>query len=300
MRMHSGQADITVELVARCVADQLPRWRDLPVRPVPSDGTVNALFRLGDEIVLRFPLLPSRSDELRAGLREEQDHARRIGPQVPLEVPEPLALCEPSDEYPGPWTAYRWIPGEPASRRNVADFEAFARDLAEFVHALHAIDTEGRRWSGSGRGGPLGRHDEGVRQALAESVALVDTERLEPIWRRCLAAPAPASPDVWVHADLMPGNLIVRDGRLVAVIDFETVTAGDPAVDLVTAWNLLPRIAREPYRQALDVDDAEWVRGRGWAFVQAIVALPYYVDTNPGMAAIARHTLDALLEADTS
>lgn len=133
-----------------------------------------------------------------------------------------------------------------------------------------------------------------MRRALAASTHLVDTRRLAEIWAECRDVP-PASADVWLHADLMPGNLLVRDGRLVAVIDLEAGCVGDPAVDLMPAWNLLPGGAREVYRRALGADDAAWLRGRGWALVQAIVALPYYVDTNPVMARTARQTLAALL-----
>jgi aminoglycoside phosphotransferase (APT) family kinase protein len=396
--MHAGQFDLTVDVVAHLVAGQFPRCAGRPVRPVVSDGTVNALFRLGDDIVLRFPLRPASHAEL---LRE-QENARRIAPHVPLEVPEPLGLGQPGTGYPGPWAVYRWIPGTPATA-TLGDPGVFAQDLAGFVRALHGMDTGGRTWAGHGRGRPLQAHDASVRSALAESTHLTDTGRLARIWESCLAAAegdaagssisgSPAhsvtsghqahsvtsgnqaqsvtsgnqaetvtsgnqaqsvtsgnqaqsvtsgnwvygvtsshqaqsvtsgnlvhgvtsshqaqsvtsghqaqsvssvSPR-WVHADLMPGNLLVRDGRLAAVIDLGTVTVGDPAVDLMPAWNLLPPGPRETYRDSLGADDAMWARGVGWALMQAIVALPYYVETNPGMARTARHTLDAILAA---
>ena len=125
---------------------------------------------------------------------------------------------------------------------------------------------------------------------------MTDTKGIARAWDQCLRAAPSVEPDVWIHADLMPGNLIVRGGRLVAVIDLGTVCVGDRAVDLMPAWNLLPPDARETYRRALDADDATWERGRGWAIVQAAVALPYYVDTNPSMAETARRTLTAVLE----
>jgi aminoglycoside phosphotransferase (APT) family kinase protein len=138
--------------------------------------------------------------------------------------------------------------------------------------------------------------DEWVRYSLSESARLTDTVTLTRLWERCLATPLQAGPDVWIHADLMPGNLLLQDGRLAAVIDLGTVCVGDPAVDLMPAWNLLPAGARDTYRRALGVDDATWERGRGWAIVQAIGALHYYVETNPVMADTARHTLDAVME----
>ncbi|MEV5690163.1 aminoglycoside phosphotransferase family protein [Micromonospora globbae] len=293
--MHPDQVDVTSGVVAALVAAQFPRWRHHPVRPVVSHGTVNALFRLGEGIVLRFPLRPS--PEHRDELVREQEVARRIAPQVPLPVPEPLALGEPGPGYPGVWTAYRWIPGTPLDDAAVGDPVRVARDLAGFVTALHGMDTAGAVWPGRGRGGPLHLMDGFVQRCLAGSVDLVDTARLGRIWAGCRDAPAHTGADVWVHADLMPGNLLVRDGRLAAVIDLGTVNFGDPAVDLMPAWNLMGPAARDAYRRALGVDDATWERGRGWALVQAIGALPYYVDTNPVMAATARRTLGALLDA---
>ncbi|SCF25944.1 aminoglycoside phosphotransferase family protein [Micromonospora chokoriensis] len=294
--MHADQVDVAVDVVAALVAEQFPRWRGLPVRPLPSTGTVNALFRLGAEVVLRFPLRPNASPDLRGELRREQEHARMLAARMPVAVPEPLGLGEPGDGYPGSWAAYRFIPGETAERDRIGDLDGFARDLAGVVTALCGIDTGGRVWSGSGRGGPLADQDADVRAALAASDALTDTGALAAVWNRCRHARRDDPADRWIHADLMPGNLLVRDGRLAAVIDLETVCVGDPAVDLMPAWNLLDAGSRETYRRALGVDDATWERGRGWALVQAINALPYYVETNPVMAAIARRTLRAVLE----
>ncbi|GGO24138.1 aminoglycoside phosphotransferase family protein [Micromonospora parathelypteridis] len=293
--MHVDQVDVTVDVVTALVAQQFPQWRALPIRPLASTGTVNALFRVGTEIVLRFPLLPTTDPELRAELRQEQEYARLLAAHLPVAVPEPLGLGEPGEGYAGPWTAYRFIPGEPAQLDRIGDLDRFALDLASVVAALRGIDTGGRAWSGSGRGGPLPAQDAGVRSALALSGGLTDTARLAEVWDRCRDTPGQDAA-VWIHADLMPGNLLVRDGRLAAVIDMETVNVGDPAVDLMPAWNMLDAGARETYRRALGVDDAMWERGRGWALLQAINALPYYIETNPAMAGIAQRTLRAVLE----
>lgn len=293
--MHTGQVDITADVVVGLVAAQFPQWHGYPVRPLTSHGTVNALFRLGEDIVLRFPLQPSRDARLINGLLREQDNARRFAAHVPLAVPEPIAIGQPGEGYAGWWTAYRWIPGEAANHQSIGNSHAFARDLAGFVTAVHGMDTDGGAWNGLTRGGPLHTRDDDVRRALAESTQLTDTVRLAQVWARCLDEDHAAA-DVWIHADLMPGNLLVRDGRLAAVIDLEAACIGDPAVDLMPAWNLLAAGARQTYRRVLGVDDDTWERGRGWAIVQAIVALPYYVDTNPVMATTAQHTLNAVLE----
>jgi aminoglycoside phosphotransferase (APT) family kinase protein len=297
MRMHADQVNVSVAAVECLVADQFPQWRRLPVRPVPSHGTVNALFRLGEDIVLRFPLQPRLSAGHRAGLVREQALARRIAPQVPLAVPEPLGLGEPGEGYAGPWTAYRWIEGEPASPENIDSEREFACDLADFVTAFRAMPPADQGRQGSNRGGPLKERDSSVRRSLDESAALVEVDAVAAAWDECLelGAAEPIAP-VWIHADLMPGNLLTRQGRLAAVIDLGDAGTGDPAVDLMPAWNLLSADVRATYRDQLDASDATWARGRAWAIVQAIVALPYYVETNPVMAATARRTLSAVLE----
>src|SRR5262249_16036462 len=135
--MHADQAEITADVVTGLVASQFPQWGELPVRVVTSHGTVNALFRLGDEFVLRFPPRPSPGPKLRAELAGEQDNARRIAAHVPVPVPEPVAIGEPGAGYPGPWAVYRWIPGDIATPDEAGVSVAFAQDLAGFVTALH-------------------------------------------------------------------------------------------------------------------------------------------------------------------
>ncbi len=291
--MHADQIDITTDTVAALVATHLPQHAGRPLRPVTSHGTVNALYRLGDDLVLRFPLQPGTS---RDTLSAEQHHARRIAPHVPVAVPEPVTIGEPGEGYDNYWTAYRWIPGDNPDPRTAAHDTTLARDLAAFTRALHRIDTGGHTWNGHSRGGPLHSRDADVRDSLAAAHGLTDTGRLARIWADCRDAPRHRGPDVWIHADLMPGNLLLRDGRLAAVIDLGAVCAGDPAVDLMPAWNLFGPDARTVYRRELGADDAMWARGRGWAIVQAIGALPYYVDTNPVMAETSRRTLNAVLD----
>ncbi|MBA3489763.1 MAG: aminoglycoside phosphotransferase family protein [Longispora sp.] len=293
--MHPGQVNMSPQVVAALVAEQFPRWRDLEVRSVLSHGTVNALYRLGDDITLRFPLRPTAESWMREHLDSLRDHTQRISAHVPVSIPEQLAIGEPGAGYAGLWSAQRWIPGEPVHAHSIIDFDVFARELGGFISALRSVDTAGRTWDGVSRGGALSTLDEKVRVSLAASTHLTDTDQLIIQWQECLEAPTWQSEDVWIHADLMPGNLLVRDGMLTAVIDWEMAGVGDPAVDLMPAWNLLPAEARSTFRRTVDVDEATWTRGRGWALAQAIIALPYYVTTNPVMADTARHTIGALV-----
>ena len=216
----------------------------------------------------------------------------RLAPHLPLAVPVQLARGRPGDGYPYAWSVYAWLPGENANG-TIDDLELAAVDLAGFVQALRRIDTtDAHSRRPSSRGAPLAELDEDVRRAIAELGDRIDAGAALRVWEESLAAPAWDGDEVWVHGDLLPGNLLVVGGRLSAVIDFGCLNVGDPACDLQPAWNVFAGSSRERYREELDVDEASWLRGRGWALYQAVLALPYYWDTNPGMIRQASNALD--------
>jgi aminoglycoside phosphotransferase (APT) family kinase protein len=191
---------------------------------------------------------------------------------------------------------YRWLAGENAVTGHIRDLGEAATDLAQFVLALQKIDISGASRPGTtGRGGPLATRDADTRSAIASLDGLVDTDAVSAAWDDALGQEPWGKPPVWMHGDLAPGNLLVTDGRLSAVIDFGALNIGDPAVDLIVAWNLLPADARAVFRDALGVDDATWARGRGWALSIALIALPYYLRTNPVIVANSRHVIDEVL-----
>jgi aminoglycoside phosphotransferase (APT) family kinase protein len=294
--MHEGQLDVTVGLVEGLVKEQFSQWGGLAVRAVPSHGTVNALFRIGDELVARFPILPGDAATVQQELEDEADAARRLHAMSPYPTPEPIAIGAPSSGYPLPWAVQTWVNGTIAYDADVAGSSAFAEDLARFVLALRAQPTEGRVFTGSWRGGVLTSQDEYVADGLEHSRGMIDVDALARLWADLRTTPR-TEPDAWTHRDLMPGNLLAKDGRLAGVIDVGTFTVSDPAMDLQPAWNLLDPTARSAFRVALGSDDAEWRRGMGWSFAQAIGCLWYYVETNPVMSRTAHHTLTALLKA---
>jgi aminoglycoside phosphotransferase (APT) family kinase protein len=228
-------------------------------------------------------------------LRKEQHWPAVLAPQLPVEVPVPIAVGEPGDDFPFPWAVLRWIDGRNPVVGSLADPEALALDLAEFVQALRKIDPTGG--PAQSRGVPLGspgRHTP-TREAISQLHDDIDTDAALALWERAIALPEWSGGPMWSHGDLSPGNVLVRDGRLSAVIDFGGVGVGDPTVDLVVAWNLLPANARSVFRAALDVDDDTWERGRAWAMSIALIQLPYYRDTNPGLSANSRHVLSEVL-----
>lgn len=290
--MHDDEVSTDIELVARLLAGQFPQWADLPICPVRSAGTDHAIYRLGEEMSVRLPLRPSAAGQV----EKEQLWLPRLGPHLPCPISRPLGLGAPGQGYPWNWSVCAWLRGD--NPRADDDTVTLAEDLARFVTALHAIDPTGGPSPGRhnfGRGVPLAERDAFTHEAIAKSQGLIDIEAATTAWETDLAAPAWSDPSVWVHGDLCPGNLLVADGRLTAVIDFGGLAVGDSACDLIVAWNLLSGRAREAYRAALGVDDATWARGRGWALSVALLQLPYYQHTNPVLAANSRLTITAVL-----
>jgi aminoglycoside phosphotransferase (APT) family kinase protein len=281
------------ELVWRLIAGQFPQWAGLTLERFPSGGTVNAMYRLGNDVVVRLPLVRGGADDVSL----EREWLPRLAPHLPTRVPEVLGQGEPAEGYPWPWSVYRWLAGENPEAGALSEPVLMAEELAEFVAAMRSITLPGAPQAH--RGGPVVSLDAETRAALEELRGIpqegVDCDAATAVWEAALRAPSWDGPPVWLHADLMPGNLLVDRGRLTSVIDFGCVGVGDPACDLFPAWNLLPAGAREVFREALSVDDATWTRGRGRTLSQALIALPYYRNTNPAMARNARHVIRTVL-----
>ncbi|MFG1694306.1 aminoglycoside phosphotransferase family protein [Nonomuraea sp. NPDC049309] len=292
--MHADQLTITPETVRTLVAQQFPQWRDLPVRMLDTHGTVNAIARIGDRLAARFPLQPGEPEAVRRTLQAEAAAAGELAAATRFPVPEPVALGEPGAGYPLPWSVQTWLPGTVATDDDPGRSYAFARDLAGLIGDIRAIDTRGRTFSGRGRGGDLRDHDEWMETCFRSSEHLLDVPRLRRLWAELRELPRRA-PDVMNHGDLIPGNVLVADGRLAGVLDTGGLCAADPALDLVSAWHLLEAGPRKELRAALGNDDLEWERGKAWAFQQAMGLVWYYVDSNPPMSLMGRRTLERIL-----
>ena len=267
--MHADELEIDEALVRRLLAAQLPQWADLPLRRVEPSGTVNAIFRLGDELALR---LPRRNGPTKAG-GKELDWLPSLAPLLPLEIPVPVAQGRPSADYPWVWDVYTWVDGDTAPVEEIDGLQA-ARDLAALVAALQQIEPKD---APCGRGIPLAQRDPEFRYWLAR---FDGDPRVAEEWERALAAPPWHGPPVWHHGDLDARNWLVRDGRICAVIDWGSMGVGDPACDVMVAWKLHSHEARDEFREALPTDDATWQRARGWAVSQAVAALSYYTPEN--------------------
>lgn len=191
------------------------------------------MFRLGEDLVARLPRIAGAVGDV----AKEHQWLSRLAPHLPVAIPVPLGKGAPGETYPWQWSVYRWIHGETPTAGRLAEPCLLARDLAEFIAALHRVDpTDGPP---SYRSEALATRDTGTRDAIARVREIVDAEAATAAWDAALRAPAWSGPPVWIHADLQPGNLLTVRGRLSAVIDFGCLGLGDPAVDLIAAWYLL-------------------------------------------------------------
>jgi aminoglycoside phosphotransferase (APT) family kinase protein len=281
--MHEAERVVSPMLAARLVAGQFPEWAGLELRPLAVAGSDNVMIRLGDDLVLRFPRIAAAVGALEV-------EARWLGwveGVSPLAVPKVVALGRPGSDYPWPWAVLRWIAGKDALAAPVTDLAA-AEALAGFVLAL--------RGQAVPEGLPL-RHrdlqsrDGFLRQMIARMTDEADADEVTRAWEAALALPAWEGKPVVVHADLHPLNLIAQDGALAAVIDWGGFGAGDPALDLICAWTVLEAPGRAAFRQRLAVDDATWARGWAYAFSKAVMAAPYYRETNPSLREVMLRTL---------
>ncbi|MDP6747807.1 MAG: aminoglycoside phosphotransferase family protein [Candidatus Poribacteria bacterium] len=299
LKMHDNEVETDASLVGRLLTTQFPQWAQLPVIPVASAGTDNALYRLGDDMVVRLPRIDWAVDNV----HKEYYWLPRLAPLLPLAIPVPLAKGSPGAGYPWHWSVYEWLAGENATMDGIADPHQAAINLARFITALQQIDTTkaSPAIGSNSRGRPLASRDERTHQAIARLHGMIDTDAATAVWEAALQAPERKLSSVWFHGDLLPGNLLFEGDRLSAVIDFGGMGVGDPTCDLMIAWSLFSGQSRNLFRQELDIDDATWARGRGHALSQAVVFIPYYLHTNPTGVNNARHQLrEAIADFRTS
>lgn len=284
---------VDLELVQGLLADQFPILAALPLSVFPSIGTDHAIFRLGGDMAVRLP----RVDWAAPQVAKEQAWLPRLAPHLPFPVTLPLELGRPGRRYPWAWSVCRWLPGTTVGLADALQDEGFAADLAAFIAALQRISPAGGPAPGAhnfGRGAPLASRDARTRSTIAELADELDSGAAIALWDSALRAP-PADQGRWIHGDLQGGNLIVEDGRLAGVIDFGGLGVGDPACDLIPAWNLFSAPARAAFREHLGPDDAEWERGRGWALSTSAIWLQSYRGEKPADAPAFRRAIDALL-----
>ncbi len=295
--LHADEVAVDEATVRWLIDHQFPEWADLPLTPA-GHGTDNRMFRLGDDLVVRLPRKPTTA----ADVATEQRWLPLLAPNLPLAVPEPVALGRPGAGYPFPWSVYRWIDGTELDPDDVDDPSQLGRDLAGFVRALHGIDLSGARREGplsSYRGGSLRELAGWTAQNLAACRDLegldLDLVGLESVWQAAMELDEPEVPHTWMHTDLKPSNLLVREGALVGVVDFGGLSVGDPTCEHAATWDL-PAAARHTYADELALDRSTRLRARAWALGISLSGVPYYWTTWPGFVAECLRRLRLILD----
>lgn len=291
-----GRAGIDAALVTRLLAAQFPQWSDLPVRPVELDGWDNRTYRLGDELTVRLPT----AEGYTPAVEKEHRWLGVLAPRLPVPIPVPVAIGSPGEGYPYPWSVRRWLEGETAIRLDrVDDLAEFATDVAEFLLALQRIDATDGPLAGAHsfyRGDSLTHYDAETRRCLADLDGHIDTAKARVVWEAALDVTWDGA-SVWFHGDIAPGNLLVRNGKLAAVIDFGTSGVGDPSCDLVIAWTTFEGESRAAFRETVRQGSGMWARARGWALWKAMLVMSNEIDTDPA-AAEAQHRVIREVLAD--
>ena len=263
---------IDEDLVRSLVASQFPEYTHLPVAQVLPGGNDNRTFRLGDELSARLP----SAEGYVAGVAKEQRWLPYLAPHLPLPIPNPVGQGRPELGFPWPWTINRWMPGADALTARGLDKARFATDVGRFLAALQRVDATEGPLAGEHsffRGASLMHYDEETRSCLgllADDLGAEVISAAERVWDDATATEWDRAP-VWFHGDIAPGNLLVEEGELCAVIDFGTSGVGDPACDLVLAWTFLDAAERALFSAEVELDDATWARARGWALWKALL-----------------------------
>ena len=293
VKMPPAEIDLTVDLVAALVGSQHPELA-APVRRA-AHGWDNVIFRLGEDLAVR---LPRRSVAVPL-IKNEQRWLSFLAPRLPVPVPHPVRIGAPSEAFPWPWSITPWFGGHPLAALSVSERRPYAPGLGRFLARLHT-PAELDAPLNPVRGIPLAGRSEVLNRHL-DTIELDHRAALRRRWERMVATRPWAGPPLWLHGDPHPGNVLVQDGALRAVIDFGDLTAGDPATDLAVGWLAFDRRARDElrttYARDRRLDDDTWTRACGWALCLG-VALIANSDDEPVLAAVGRHALAEVLADD--
>lgn len=290
--MHENELEIDENLVYTLLKHQCPEWANLPLKQILSSGTDNTLFRLGSEYIVRLP----RIDWAAESIDKEYIWVPKISQFLQVPISKPIFKGHPDKTYPYSWLLTKWNKGRNPHFEKENEYELLAKDLAYFLNELHQIKLADG--PSSRRGIPLKEVDNETKQALSELIEEINTPCLTSLWNQLMNVPYWNQDPVWVHGDFLPGNILVQDhNRLSAVIDFSDLGVGDPACDLVIGWSLLNSHSRQIFRENLEnINDSTWERGKGWALSIALIMLPYYKNTNPALASLARRIIKNVID----
>lgn len=300
--IHDDEPDTSAATVGALLAAQCPGWAGRPLRPLRASGTSNAMWRLGDDLVVRLPRTPDAA----AGITVECALLPALAGRLPVGVPQVAYAGRPGPAYPFGWAVLSWQAGRDAwAARHTgwAQQPEAGRQLADVVRALRAIDPAelpalSAREPGE-RGGPVAALADVVRDWAHQGAddGVLDAGQVLDAWDALAAGTDPPTSWVVSHGDLIPGNLLLGGTGLTAVIDWGGAGIADPALDLLAAWTVLGPAARAELRTQLAPDPREWRRSLAFALQQAVAGVAYYVPRGEAAGRFHARTLATVLQA---
>ncbi len=287
--------EITSELGSKLIVEQFPEYADLPVISVEKQGHDNRTYRLGNEMLIRLPT----AKEYALKVNIEQMLLPKLASRLSVSIPVPIKMGVPSQDYPYPFSIYKWLSGTSIDLLTLQNQsqEELAFDLAKFLKELEGIcDVDGpppgqHNWW---RGDHISVYDKGAREQIAILAGMFDGNKAINLWEKACKTQWNQKP-VWVHGDFAVGNMLFKNGKLSAIIDFGGMALGDPACDLVIAWTYLQGKAREVFIQAMALDQETWLRARAWALWKATFELCQIKDKNSSEALVQKRIIEDVL-----
>lgn len=286
--MHKNDLKINMDIVRNLINEQFPEYSNLPIDQLNSGGTVNYIFKLGQELYIRLPRVREWSN-----IEKEYEVLSYLAPNLSLEIPEVIAVGKPDDFYPLKWAIYKWIKGSMYSDKLIIDEIKAAKDLANFIKELKSIAIP----PGAPKAGreALGKLNKKTLKTIYSADNLNNKDKIIKIWKESLKAAPWDGKAAWIHSDLLRTNLLIQSGNLNAVIDFGSAGIGDPAFDLIPAWTVFNSGGRGIFKNCINADRESWIRARGYALHQAVLIIPYYKKSNPEFTLMAQRTLNEIL-----
>jgi aminoglycoside phosphotransferase (APT) family kinase protein len=279
--------NIDTDLVRRLINSQFPKWQDCDIKPVSQQGWDNRTFHLGADMSIRLPSSKSYGPQA----EKEQTWLPFLSQKLSLQIPVLLSRGNPSELFPYAWGVYKWLDGDSLEPELINDISSFAKDIAHFLTQLQKIDTANAPLAGPHcfyRGAALEIYDAETKRAIQNLSEILDLKFAKEIWDKAVGTKW-QKPSVWFHGDIAKGNILIKNGKLYAIIDFGCCGVGDPACDLSIAWTFLTKEPRRVFKSALDLDEATWQRGRAWALWKALITIEGNtgkVETNKAQEAI--------------
>jgi aminoglycoside phosphotransferase (APT) family kinase protein len=291
--MHEESIALDPTLIQGLIQTHLPEYSNLEISEIKSPGTENRIFRLGADMVCRFPYLKTS----RPALEIEAEQFLMFKRNCSLLVPQPIEIVDESDSYPNCWSVYTYIDGEVPTIQSHEGSSITAQGLGKLILELRNFKPQKNVFEGLGRGGILQKHDEDFRFYCEQSTGLFDVEKTLSLWGHLKNLEAPAQLTM-CHRDLQPQNLVLRDSIIVGVLDCGSYGASDPALDLVGVWHMFDSDRRNIVKQTVGVDEEEWMRGAAWALTQAVGLAKYYEVSNPEMSIMGINTINKIINSE--